>query len=45
MGDVTDEEAQEALERAKSNETLFSKQIQAIRNEYKAIEDENIRQA
>ena len=45
MGDVTDEEAQEALEKAKSNETLFSKQIQAIRNEYKAIEDENIRQA
>ena len=44
-GDVTDEEAQEALEKAKSNETLFSKQIQAIRNEYKAIEDENIRQA
>jgi len=25
MGDVTDEEAQEALERAKSNETLFKK--------------------
>lgn len=45
MGDVTDEEAQEVLERAKSNEALFSKQIQAIRNEYKAIEDENIRQA
>ena len=45
MGDVTDEEAQEALEKAKSNETLFSKQIQAIRNEYKSIEDENIRQA
>lgn len=45
MGDVTDEEAQEALERAKSNETLFAKQIQAIRNEYKQIEEENIRQA
>ena len=45
MGDVTDEEAQEALERAKSNETLFKKQIQALRNEYKGIEEENIRQA
>lgn len=45
MGDVTDEEAREALERAKSNETLFSKQISAIRNEYKAIEEENLRQA
>lgn len=45
MGDVTNEEAQEALERAKSNETLFSKQIAAIRNEYKAIEEENLRQA
>ena len=45
MGNVTDEEAQEALENAKSNEVLFSKQIQAIRNEYKQIEDENIRQS
>lgn len=45
MGDVTNEEAQEALERAKSNETLFAKQVAAIRNEYKAIEEENLRQA
>ena len=45
MGDVTNEEAQEALERAKSNEALFAKQIAAIRNEYKAIEEENLRQA
>lgn len=45
MGDVTDEEAQEALDQAKSNQTLFTKQMQAIRNEYKTIEDENIRQA
>lgn len=45
MGDVTDEEAQEALERAKSNDSLFTKQINAIRNEYKAIEEENLRQA
>lgn len=45
MGDVTEEEAQEALEKAKSNEALFNKQIGAIRNEYKTVEDENIRQA
>lgn len=45
MGDVTDEEAQEALEKAKSNETLYAKQVAALRNEYKAIEDENNRQA
>ena len=38
-------EAQEALERAKSNETLFNKQVAAIRREYKALEDENIKQA
>lgn len=45
MGDVTEEEANEALERAKSNEALFAKQIGAIRNEYKVIEEENLRQA
>ena len=45
MGDVTQEEAQEALERAKSNESLFAKQIGAIRKEYKKAEDESIRQA
>lgn len=45
MGNVTDEEAREALERAKANESLFAKQITAIRNEYKAIEEENLRQS
>ena len=45
MGDVTQEEAQEALERAKFNETLFAKQIGAIRKEYKEAEEESIRQA
>ena len=45
MGDVTQEEAQEALERAKSNESLFAKQIGAIRKEYKRAEEESIRQA
>ena len=45
MGDVTDEEADEALERAKANETLFKKQVEAIRNEYKQAEQENQMQA
>lgn len=45
MGNVTDEEAQEALQTAKSNEALFTKQMQAIRNEYKTLEDESNRQA
>lgn len=45
MGDVTKEEAEEALEKAKSNETLFAKQIGAIRNEYKRAEEESLRQA
>lgn len=45
MRDVTDEEAQDALEKAKSNETLYAKQVAALRNEYKAIEDGNNRQA
>lgn len=44
-GDVTDEEAQEALQRAKSNEQLYAKQIGAIRNEYRTIEEENLKQA
>lgn len=38
---ITDDEAREALDRAKSNEALFKKQASAIRNEYKKIEDEN----
>lgn len=42
--DITEEEAIEALERAKSNEALFKKQIGATRNEYKKVEDENIYQ-
>ncbi len=45
MGNVTEDEAKEALERAKSNETLFAKQIQAIRKEYKDLEAENMKQA
>lgn len=38
---ITDDEAREALDRAKSNEALFRKQASAIRNEYKQIEDQN----
>jgi hypothetical protein len=36
---ITDEEVQEALDKAKSNESLFKKQVAALRNEYKNIED------
>ena len=45
MGEVTEDEAIEALERAKANESLFKKQIEAIRNEYKQAEYENQMQA
>lgn len=45
MGDVSDEEAEEALAKAKSNESLYQKQINAIRNEYKEAENENNMQA
>lgn len=41
MGDVTEDEATEALERAKANDSLFRKQVEAIRNEYKQAEQEN----
>lgn len=40
-GDITEEEAVEALEKAKSNDKLFTKQMGAIRNEYKRLEEEN----
>lgn len=45
MGEVTEDEATEALERAKANESLFRKQVDAIRNEYKQAEQENQMQA
>lgn len=41
--DLSQEEAIEALERAKSNETLFAKQMGALRSEYKRLEDERLR--
>lgn len=37
---ITDEELQEALEQAKSNETLFAKQIEGLRATYKNLEDQ-----
>ena len=40
--DLTEEEALEALERAKQNETLFQKQINATRNEYRKAEQDSI---
>ncbi len=45
MGEVTEDEIAEALERAKANEGLFKKQVEAIRNEYKQAEQENQIQA
>lgn len=42
---VTEQEALEALDRAKQNQTLFAKEIGAIRNEYKIIESEERQQA
>lgn len=39
--DITEEEAMAALEKAKTDESLFAKQIQGIRSEYKRIEEEN----
>lgn len=41
MGEVTEDEAAEALDRAKANDSLFRKQVEAIRNEYKQAEQEN----
>ena len=40
--DITDEELATALEQAKSNETLFNKQIAGLRNEYRALEQNKI---
>lgn len=46
LGDnVTDEEVQDALTQAKSNEVLYNKQIEALRNEYRRAEQDRINQA
>lgn len=39
-GDITDEEAAEALVKAKENPTLFEKQMKSVRAEYKQAEDD-----
>lgn len=41
---ISDDEIQSALDTAKQNEAVFKKQIAAIRNEYKNLEDQNVRQ-
>lgn len=38
--DLTDEELQEELVAAKTNETLFKKKVDAIRTQYKTLEDQ-----
>jgi len=37
---ITEDEAVEELTNAKNNEELFQKKVEALRNEYKAKEDE-----
>mgnify|MGYP007038177669 FL=1 len=44
MPDMTDEELTEALENAKANETVFEKQVNGIRNEYRQLENNKIQQ-
>lgn len=43
--DISQDEALEALEKAKSNEGLYTKRINAMRAEYQQIEQENLAQA
>ena len=44
MPDMTDEELTEALENAKQNDSVFKKQVNGIRNEYKQLENNKIQQ-
>ena len=44
MPDMTDDELRDALENAKSNETVYQKQVNGIRNEYKQLENNKIQQ-
>ena len=44
MPDLTDEEAEEQLNRAKESEAFFQKKIAALRKEYKDLEDEQKQQ-
>lgn len=40
--DLTDEEVEDELEAAKANEPIFNRKVQALRNEYKQLEDEKL---
>lgn len=44
MPDMTDEELTEALENAKQNESVYQKQVNGIRNEYRQLENNKIQQ-
>ena len=44
MPDITDDELTEALESAKQNESVYKKQVNGIRNEYKQLENNKIQQ-
>jgi hypothetical protein len=39
VGELTDEEAAQALASAKENQSVYNKQIEGIRKEYKERED------
>lgn len=43
MPDLTDEEIEDQLARAKENESFFQKKIAALRKEYKELEDNQLR--
>lgn len=43
MPDLTDEEIEDQLNRAKENESFFQKKVAALRKEYKELEDNQIR--
>lgn len=42
--DISDEECQEALDRAKTNPTLFEKEVAGLREDYKRLEDQRNQQ-
>jgi hypothetical protein len=43
MPDLTDEEVEDQLQRAKENDAFFQKKIAALRKEYKELEDKQIK--
>jgi len=44
VGELSDDDAAQALSVAKQNEDLFNKQVEGIRKEYKDREDYNTQQ-